>query len=51
MGAVARGLWAPLRFPSPLIEPDVSISGIRVVLDAHPAAKGRLTRYFPKLAM
>jgi len=31
MGAVAWGLWPTLRFPSPLIEPDVPISGIRLV--------------------
>jgi hypothetical protein len=30
MGAVAWGLWPALRFPSPLIEPDVPISGIRL---------------------
>jgi hypothetical protein len=30
MGAVAWGLWPTLRFPSPLIEPDVPISGIRL---------------------
>ena len=33
MGAVAWGLWPTLRFPSPLIEPDVPISGIRLVWD------------------
>ena len=31
MGAVAWGLWPTPRFPSPLIEPDVPISGIRLV--------------------
>jgi hypothetical protein len=30
MSAVAWGLWPTLRFPSPLIEPDVPISGIRL---------------------
>jgi hypothetical protein len=30
MGAVAWGLWPTLRFPSPLIETDVPISGIRL---------------------
>ena len=30
MGAVAWGLWPSLRFPSPLIKPDVPISGIRL---------------------
>ncbi len=30
MGAVAWGLWPSLRFPSPLIEPDVPVSGIRL---------------------
>ena len=30
MGAVAWGLWPTPRFPSPLIEPDVPISGIRL---------------------
>ena len=30
MGAVAWGLRPALRFPSPLIEPDVPISGIRL---------------------
>ena len=30
MGAVAWGLWPTLRFPSPLIKPDVPISGIRL---------------------
>jgi hypothetical protein len=29
-GAAAWGLWPTLRFPSPLIEPDVPISGIRL---------------------
>ena len=30
MGAVAWGLWPALRFPSPLIKPNVPISGIRL---------------------
>jgi hypothetical protein len=30
MGAAAWGLWPTLRFPSPLIEPDAPISGIRL---------------------
>jgi hypothetical protein len=30
MGAVAWGLWPTPRFPSPLIEPDVPISAIRL---------------------
>ena len=30
MGAVAWGLWPTLRFPSPLIKPNVPISGIRL---------------------
>jgi len=30
MGAVAWGLWPTLRFPFPLIEPDVPASGIRL---------------------
>ena len=30
MGAVAWGLWPTLRFPSPLIEPDMQISRIRL---------------------
>jgi hypothetical protein len=30
MGAVAWGRWPTPRFPSPLIEPDVPISGIRL---------------------
>src|SRR6266571_1287675 len=30
MGAVAWGLWPSPRFPSPLIKPDVPISGIRL---------------------
>jgi hypothetical protein len=31
MGAVAWGQWPTPRFPSPLIEPDIPISGIRLV--------------------
>jgi hypothetical protein len=30
MGAVAWGLWPSLRFPSPLIEPDVQSYRIRL---------------------
>ena len=30
MGAVAWGLWPALRFPSPLIELDMPISGIQL---------------------
>src|SRR6266404_6290462 len=30
MGAVAWGLWPSPRFPTPLIKPDVPISGIRL---------------------
>ena len=30
MGAAAWGRWPALRFPSPLIEPEVPISGIRL---------------------
>jgi hypothetical protein len=30
MGTVAWGLWPTLRFPSPLIKPEVPISGIRL---------------------
>ena len=30
MGAVAWGLWPTPRLPSPLIEPDVPFSGIRL---------------------
>ena len=30
IGAVAWGLWPTLRFPSPLIKPNVPISGIRL---------------------
>jgi hypothetical protein len=33
MGAVAWGQWPTPRFPSPLIEPDIPISGIRPLSD------------------
>jgi hypothetical protein len=50
MGAVAWGLWPALRFPSPLIEPDVPISGIRLSdwlhRKAHSGAdRGRRSRH------
>src|SRR6202521_5825690 len=41
MGAVTWGLWPTLRFPSPLIEPDVPISGIRLSDWLHREAHGR----------
>ena len=40
MGAVAWGQWPTLRFPSPLIEPDVPISGIRLSDWLHREAHG-----------
>ena len=40
MSAVAWGLWPTLRFPSPLIEPDVPISGIRLSDWFHRKAHG-----------
>jgi hypothetical protein len=40
MGAVAWGLWPTLRFPSPLIEPDIPISGIRLSDWIHREAHG-----------
>ena len=48
-GAVAGGLWPTLRFPSPLIEPDVPIAGIRLSdwfhREAHAGAlRGRRSR-------
>ncbi len=43
MGAVAWGLWPTLRFPSPLIEPDVPISGIRLSDWFHRKAHGEQT--------
>jgi hypothetical protein len=43
MGAVARGPWPTLRFPSPLIEPDVPISGIRLSDWFHREAHGEQT--------
>src|SRR5262245_3272258 len=38
MGAVAWGRWPAPRFPSPLIEPDVRISRIRLSDWLHPKA-------------
>jgi hypothetical protein len=42
MGAVAWGRWPAPRFPSPLIEPEVPISGVRLSdwlhREAHDAA-------------
>jgi hypothetical protein len=43
MGAVAWGLWPTLRFPSPLIEPDVPISGIRLSDWLHREVHGEQT--------
>ena len=40
MGAVAWGLWPALRFPSPLIEPNVPISRIRLSDWLHRKAHG-----------
>ena len=40
IGAVTWGLWPTLRFPSPLIEPDVPISGIRLSDWFHREAHG-----------
>jgi hypothetical protein len=40
MGAVAWGLWPTPRFPSPLIKPDVPISGIRLSDWLHRKAHG-----------
>ena len=40
MGAVAWGLWPTLRFPSPLIKPNVPISGIRLSDWFHREAHG-----------
>ena len=40
MGAVAWGLWPTPRFPSPLIKPDVPISGIRLSDWLHREAHG-----------
>ena len=42
-GAVAWGRWPTLRFPSPLIEPDVPISGIRLSDWFHREAHGQQT--------
>jgi len=49
MGAVAGGLWPSPRFPSPLIEPEVPISGVRLSDWLHrkahdAAASGRRSR-------
>jgi hypothetical protein len=49
MGAVAWGRWPALRFPSPLIEPDVPISGTRLSDWLHRkthdgAARGKRSR-------
>ena len=48
MGAVAWGLWPTPRFPSPLIEPDVPISAIRLSdwfhRKAHAGPIGELAR-------
>src|SRR5206468_8161279 len=49
MGAVAWGLWPTPRFPSPLIDTDMPISGIRLSdwlhREAHDgAARGRRSR-------
>ena len=43
MGAVAWGLWPTLRFPSPLIKPNVPISGIRLSDWFHREAHGEQT--------
>src|ERR1700686_3799481 len=40
MGAVAWGLWPTLRFPSPLIDTDMPISGIRLSDWLHRKAHG-----------
>ena len=55
MGAVAWGLWPTPRFPSPLIKPDVPISGIRLsdrvltkptqVIRAPPGTRPTLQRF------
>ena len=44
MGAVAWGLWPTLRFPSPLIKPNVPISGIRLSDWFHREAHGESLR-------
>jgi len=49
MGAVAGGLWPSPRFPSPLFEPEVPISGVRLSDWLHrkahdAAASGRRSR-------
>jgi hypothetical protein len=43
MGAVAWGKLPTLRFPSPLIKPDVPISGIRLSDWLHREAHGENT--------
>ena len=44
MGAVAWGLWPSPRFPSPLIKPDVPISGIRLSGWLHREARDGAAR-------
>ena len=44
MGAVAWGLWPTLRFPSPLIKPNVPISGIRLSDWFHREAHEEVTQ-------
>jgi hypothetical protein len=45
MGAVAWGLWPAPRFPSPLIEPEHPISGVRLSewlhCEAHDTARSK----------
>jgi hypothetical protein len=41
MGAVAWAFWPSPRFPSPLIKPDVPISGIRLSVRLHREARDR----------
>src|SRR5258706_8992267 len=43
MSVVAWGLWPTLRFPSPLIKPNVPISGIRLFDWFHREAHGEQT--------
>src|SRR3981081_4943973 len=50
MGAVAWGHWPAPRFPSPLIEPEVPISGVRLSDWLHrkahsEAGRGRRSRH------
>jgi hypothetical protein len=51
MGAVAWAMRATLRFPSPLVEPDVPISGIRLSdwLHRHPVNRSRSRSEISKL--